>query len=363
MEINLEQLISIYENSISKVEITDKDFNLVWKNKTCGENPFFAVGSVLFDFYEKDNIHSVIAEKGCINIPAFAFPHNEAVVNVIEIANFYIATFSATVKDFKMMESLEGIDVFSAFAREDTSSLFIHSNRLSSLIEDKKAEEDLDEIMRIGYKILKRSIDAVMFSRVTTGSLSLNRTTIDISSLLSSLCEATKIIVDVPIDMSFNVPKQSVPVFVDYELVEHAIIAVLLNSYKFTRDGNEISVSLETKGKNAVVTIKDKGAGIKPENLNNILRPYFSISPYSEQGDLRPGLGVGLSIASAVMRLHGGTILVSSEYGVGTKVVMTIPLLENQRQDDILKNNSSKYITNKFSTVFIGFSEICRIPH
>ncbi len=363
MDKNLEQIISLFQNSTSNVEITDKQFNLLWKNNDLNSTSFFAKGSVLYDLYDKQQIILDIKSKGSISLSAFSFPHNQASVSVVEIGDFFVAFYANSAKDVRMLENLDGIDIFSAITREDTTDLFIRTARISNIIEDKQTSEDIDEIMRTGYKILKRSQDAVMFSRVTTGSLVLNKKMIDLSSLMSSLCEAAKIIVDLPIKIRCFVPEKSIPVFVDRELVEHAIIAVLLNSYKYTRDDNEIKVTLREKGTNAVITITDKGAGIKPENLKQIFRPYFSTSPYSEQGELRPGLGIGLSIAVAVARLHGGTLVVSSEFGVGTKVVMTVPLLDRTRDDGILKSNSANYVTNKFSTTFIGFSEICRIPH
>ncbi len=363
MDKNLEQIVSLFKDSISNVEITDKEFNLLWKNDDQSNTSFFAKGSVLYDLYDKQQIIADIKSKGSISLSAFSFPHNQASVSVVEIGEFFVALYSNNAKDIRMIENLDGIDIFSAITREDITDLFIRLSRISNIIEDKQTSEDIDEIMRTGYKILKRSQDAVMFSRVTTGSLVLNRKMIDLSSLVSSLCEAAKIIVDLPIKMRCFVPEKSIPVFVDCVLIEHAIIAVLLNSYKYTRDDNEIKVTLREKGSNAVITITDKGAGIKPENLKKIFRPYFSTSPYSEQGELRPGLGIGLSIAVAVARLHGGTLVVSSEFGVGTKVVMTVPLFDRTMDDGILKSSSANYVTDKFSAAFVGLCEICRMPH
>ena len=64
--------------------------------------------------------------------------------------------------------------------------------------------------------------------------------------------------------------------------------------------------------KNNFINITDDGAGIDPENIENIFIPFFTTKD--------SGSGIGLSLSREIMRLHGGTISVNSNLGKGTFV-------------------------------------------
>jgi two-component system CheB/CheR fusion protein len=87
-----------------------------------------------------------------------------------------------------------------------------------------------------------------------------------------------------------------------------------------------ITVSVEESGELLAIRVKDSGAGIAPELLPHA----FEIFAQGAQGNFGSGLGVGLTIAQHVARLHGGDLrLDSAGHGLGTEATLTLPL----RQD------------------------------
>ena len=68
--------------------------------------------------------------------------------------------------------------------------------------------------------------------------------------------------------------------------------------------------------------VRDRGAGISPENLRRVFAPYFSTKSY---GDGKRGFGLGLSICQRLAFLHDGAISIESEMGVGTTVILDLP--------------------------------------
>jgi signal transduction histidine kinase len=69
------------------------------------------------------------------------------------------------------------------------------------------------------------------------------------------------------------------------------------------------------------VKIKDSGKGIPKENIKKIFDPFFTTKS--------KGTGLGLSISYDIVKRHGGEILVESEPGHGTAMIIMLPLNGN----------------------------------
>ena len=70
------------------------------------------------------------------------------------------------------------------------------------------------------------------------------------------------------------------------------------------------------------INISDTGKGIPPNILHKIFDPFFTTKP--------KGIGLGLSITYQIVKKHGGTIKVESEWGKGTSFLINLPeILEN----------------------------------
>ena len=98
----------------------------------------------------------------------------------------------------------------------------------------------------------------------------------------------------------------------DRELLEQVLINLVKNameSFHGKEDG-EIGVESQVIGGRAVLKISDNGCGIEAENLDNIFVPFFTTR--------KNGSGIGLSLSRQIMRLHKGSISVSSTINQGT---------------------------------------------
>jgi two-component system cell cycle sensor histidine kinase PleC len=70
--------------------------------------------------------------------------------------------------------------------------------------------------------------------------------------------------------------------------------------------------------------VEDTGIGMSPQEIEIALRPFGQVD--SAINKRHEGTGLGLPIAFALARLHGGDLRVSSEKGSGTRVCVTLPL-------------------------------------
>lgn len=92
------------------------------------------------------------------------------------------------------------------------------------------------------------------------------------------------------------------------------------NAASFTEADDEISLSLERDGQNALVTVADTGQGIPPEALPHVFEQGFT---FREDGS---GSGLGLFIARSIVLEHGGEISAASEQGKGAVFTIRLPL-------------------------------------
>ncbi|MFT4678211.1 MAG: signal transduction histidine kinase [Litorivivens sp.] len=80
-----------------------------------------------------------------------------------------------------------------------------------------------------------------------------------------------------------------------------------------------VNVITQKNKENVVITIKDNGNGIKPEDQSKIFDPFFTTKKVGE------GTGLGLSIALGIINDHKGTIQVNSSEGNGSEFILTLP--------------------------------------
>jgi signal transduction histidine kinase len=98
---------------------------------------------------------------------------------------------------------------------------------------------------------------------------------------------------------------------------------ILLNAVNYAFPGTEIKVGLEDGNEKLLVTVEDKGIGIKKEHLEKVFLEYFR----TEKAALtnKNSTGLGLTISKQIMEIHKGKIWIESEEGKGTKVFMEFP--------------------------------------
>jgi PAS domain S-box-containing protein len=143
--------------------------------------------------------------------------------------------------------------------------------------------------------------------------------TADLASNFRSLCERA--------GLQFHVhcpPLASAkPAYVDPELWEKIVLNLLSNAFKFTLQG-EIEVRLETDNDQAVLTVRDTGTGIPPDQLPHMFERFHRIE--RNRGRTQEGTGIGLALVRELARLHGGDVGVKSTLGGGSTFRVAIPL-------------------------------------
>ena len=103
-------------------------------------------------------------------------------------------------------------------------------------------------------------------------------------------------------------------------------IGFLENAIKYNVPNGSIKINTSISNESFILSITDSGAGISKEDSVKILNKLFHRSDTARQMNLN-GMGIGLSVAKAIIQAHHGTIKIDSEReNHGTTVTVTIPI-------------------------------------
>jgi signal transduction histidine kinase len=116
----------------------------------------------------------------------------------------------------------------------------------------------------------------------------------------------------------------SAVVMADERALRQVLINLLTNAIKFTPFGGTVTMDATTTQGRLKVTIADTGIGIRKQDLPKLGQPFEQAN--NQLHDKPAGTGLGLALSRRLVELHGGTLTIESEVGVGTTVTFTLPL-------------------------------------
>jgi signal transduction histidine kinase len=149
-----------------------------------------------------------------------------------------------------------------------------------------------------------------------------NALTIKNHNLVDIIREVSKeFAIDLKIDL--RLPNQPVHIMADRDKIMRAIENLLSNAKKYSPSASVVEVVLTSTTSSGMtrITIKDYGCGISPANMKKLFTKFFR----ADNSGKTSGTGLGLCIVKEIIELHGGRIEISSEFGQGTVVNLTLP--------------------------------------
>jgi signal transduction histidine kinase len=220
----------------------------------------------------------------------------------ISIASHELKTPLTTLKlQFQLNQKLALTDESAAFSPE----------RLRKLVRTAHYQVD-----RLG-RLIEDMLD---ISRINSGKLRIEKSRVDLSELIHEIAER-----DMPqfeavnSTLRIDAPKPVVGYWDRYRLEQ--VLSNLLNNALRYAPGSPVIVSAEDRGEQAVVRVKDSGAGIAPENQERIFQRFERAV---SSGNIS-GLGLGLYICKEIVNRHSGSIDVESRPGAGATFIVQLP--------------------------------------
>lgn len=173
-------------------------------------------------------------------------------------------------------------------------------------------------------KVLDDLLDMVRVSRKTA----LHLETESVQKIVTAAVVATQDSVDSHRrELTVEMTGDALSVKADAPRLEQAIRNLLHNAVKYSSQQGLILVTVKREGSNAVISVKDEGAGIAREDLPSVFQLFAGGRAGRKHSE--GGLGIGLHIACALVQAHGGTIEAGSAgVGKGSEFTIHLPLAE-----------------------------------
>src|SRR5262249_47399371 len=149
----------------------------------------------------------------------------------------------------------------------------------------------------------------------------IERTTVDLTILVTTLAENTKLALPgTGVELITDVRLAKAPVAGDGEQIRQALLNLVLNAVQAMPKGGTLTLALTAGGGAVRISIKDTGIGMSRATLRQAFEPFFTTRPR--------GTGIGLAVVREVAERHGAGLTVTSRPGCGTTFTLTFALAE-----------------------------------
>jgi signal transduction histidine kinase len=164
--------------------------------------------------------------------------------------------------------------------------------------------------------------DLLDLSRVQWGELHLQYSTFYLADVLAECVRSAQVSAEQH-TIYLDIQVQDSKIAADQVRVSQVIGNILDNAVKFSPQGGQVTVKLQQRDNEYLVSIIDQGIGVSPEYFDHIFKRFYRVrNTVSRQYS---GIGLGLYVARAIVEAHGGQIWLSSNSGIGSTFYFRLP--------------------------------------
>ena len=176
---------------------------------------------------------------------------------------------------------------------------------------------------------LKRLVNNyTLFSNIKEKKQQLKATMCSMNDTLREICrEVSEFTVSRKIDVKFY-EEDDVYTAVDRDLLIQLLMNLISNSLMHMPNGGTILLKVKLKNNYVILNVEDNGTGIPEYIMKDIFKVY---AMPMDLGSGTFGTGLGMSVADAIAKLHGGSMIIESREGSGTRITIKFPRVMDTR--------------------------------
>jgi PAS domain S-box-containing protein len=182
----------------------------------------------------------------------------------------------------------------------------------------------LNIIDRNAVRLLRLVEDLLLKAQDAAGTIALDRTDVDISAVVEHCIQVGGPVAKARGIALHGESEELAPVSGDPVRLGQVIDNLVSNALKFTPPGGRVDVRAYSHEAGIRIEVADTGVGIPEAEQHRLFERFYRTS--QAESEAVPGAGLGLSIAKAIVEGHGGAISCRSSDGVGTTLVVELPL-------------------------------------
>jgi len=184
----------------------------------------------------------------------------------------------------------------------------------------------LEDILVSGQQLLALITDLLDLAKLEAGRLPRATRPTSITSLVQNVAtELGGTASRRSIELLIDAPEELPTVDADPANLYHALSNLIANGIKFTSDGGRVEVQARLAGERVLLSVRDNGIGILPEQRPHLFEAFHQgARPLPQHA--RGGTGLGLTLAKGLVELEGGHIAVESTPDVGSTFTIELPV-------------------------------------
>ncbi len=189
-----------------------------------------------------------------------------------------------------------------------------------------KQSEYIDQIGASGQHLLGLINDVLDLAKLDAEKVELDIETCDMRSVIAEAIDLVR-----PLAGRRGVAIADAPTgppcvgTVDRRRVRQILVNLASNAAKFTERGGRMGVELEERSDSVAITVWDTGVGIDSDKQQLLFEPFLQVDGSLSRE--QEGTGLGLAIAAKLVALHGGSIMVESRPGRGSRFTVVLPIV------------------------------------
>lgn len=193
-------------------------------------------------------------------------------------------------------------------------------------IDAESLQRALATIYEQAQELSKITDDLLDLSRTRSKDLHLRKHVVDARSLVERVIQKAR--QKTPRHrLKEQFPESPIGLLVDETRIERVLENLLDNALKYSPPHGWITLGARQSGDDFLFWIEDEGIGLTPEQRHKVFDLFHRVDG---SDTATPGLGLGLSVARAIVEAHGGRIWLESTINQGTKVSFTVPMIGGQ---------------------------------
>jgi PAS domain S-box-containing protein len=213
-----------------------------------------------------------------------------------------------------------------------------------------KALETIERNVHLQTALIDDILDV---SRIIRGKINLTFSTVRMSAVIDAALAAMRPTADAKgVALEYEAAAESDEVSGDADRLQQIVWNLLSNAIKFTPRDGLVVVSMEQRGHELTLTVRDTGQGISPEFIPHVFERFSQ----AESGSTRThgGLGLGLAIVRHLVELHAGTVeATSAGRGQGATFSVRLPLVDSKTKTEDDNRNQTAARPMKLAGVSI----------
>jgi two-component system phosphate regulon sensor histidine kinase PhoR len=195
--------------------------------------------------------------------------------------------------------------------------------------DDEQTRKECYNVLISETRRLSRLVEDILsISQLEVGTARLDIGEVDLARLMRQMVQDNLGAADEKkVDLTLTLPPKVPKLRGDKQRLSVLFNNLIGNAVKYTPEGGKVHVSVESSAQRVLISVRDTGIGIAPEDQLHVFEKFYRAADDAVQ--MLPGTGLGLALAREVARLHGGDILLESERGKGSTFAVELPLSAN----------------------------------